>query len=79
MKNVELGLDIIREIRKLNDDNINIKEATIIINGDTFEIIKPANRKYEYTVTVNGEYIKCAEDNTLCRNNGRCLNCGYCL
>jgi len=77
--NINLGLKVIRELRKLNNSDINIKEVKIIVNGDTFEVKKKPSCKYEYDVKVNGKSVKCAEDNTLCRNNGICYDCGYCL
>jgi len=73
------GLKVVSNFRKQIGDGIIIENAVVKIGDDTFKIEKRGDKKYEYTVHMNDEYIKCAEDNTPCRNNGRCLHCGYCL
>lgn len=75
------GLKIVRSIRELNDhrEGINIEAATIFIGDDKFDIKKASGKQYEYKVHLNGEFVRCSEDNTLCYNDGRCLHCGYCL
>ncbi|WP_395546820.1 MULTISPECIES: hypothetical protein [unclassified Lacrimispora] len=62
---------------KIND--VRIDSIEFKIGSDFFKAGMPKNYTVSYNLEMNGEHIRMAEGNTLCRGDGRCYECGHCL
>lgn len=74
----KIAISYVKKCKNMQDDVI-FDEVKFKVDGYSFHAEKRKNSN-EFSLYVNGEYIKLASDGTLCRNDGCCLSgCGHCL